>query len=240
MNERKEAGLLEVRDLVVRYGQAQVLHSLDLHVGEREIVAVVGANGAGKTTLLRTISGLVRASSGAIRFADQDIANSPAHLISRQGIAHIPEGRGMLPTLSVADNLRMGAYPDAPDAKLMAQLRQWFPVLEARAHQPAGLLSGGEQQMLAISRAVLGKPRLILIDEMSLGLSPKVTSELVPRLQDLRAAGASILLVDQNTQQALRVADRVYVLSNGRIVFCGAPAQLKDQPDMMSRYLGVD
>ena len=233
--------LLQVRDLVVSYGQAQALHGISLNVGEREIIAVVGANGAGKTTLLRTISGLVRPVGGAIDFAGRSVSRTPVHAIVEAGIAHIPEGRGIFATLSVYDNLRMSAYLGGkPDVSLMALLRGWFPVLFERADQPAGMLSGGEQQMLAIARAVLAKPKLVLIDELSLGLSPKVVSQLIPRLQDMREKGASILLVDQNIHQALRVADRVYVLANGRIVFSGAPQQLRSDPDLMARYLGVE
>ena len=233
--------LLQVRDLVVSYGQAQALHGISLNVGEREIIAVVGANGAGKTTLLRTISGLVRPVGGTIDFAGRSVSRTPVHAIVEAGIAHIPEGRGIFATLSVYDNLRMSAYLGGkPDVSLMALLRGWFPVLFERADQPAGMLSGGEQQMLAIARAVLAKPKLVLIDELSLGLSPKVVSQLIPRLQDMREKGASILLVDQNIHQALRVADRVYVLANGRIVFSGAPQQLRSDPDLMARYLGVE
>lgn len=232
--------LLLVHDLTVCYGLAQALHGISIEVGEREIIAVVGANGAGKTTLLRTISGLVRPVGGTINFAGCSISRMPVHAIVEAGIAHIPEGRGIFATLSVHDNLRLSAYLGGkPDASLMALLRDWFPVLFERADQPAGMLSGGEQQMLAIARAVLAKPKLVLIDELSLGLSPKVVSQLMPRLREMREKGASILLVDQNIHQALRVADRVYVLANGRIVFSGAPEQLRSDPDLMARYLGV-
>jgi branched-chain amino acid transport system ATP-binding protein len=232
--------LLDIVDLVVRYGSAQALHGISLTVAPQEIVAVVGANGAGKTTLLRTLSGLVRPAGGHVRFAGEDIARLAVHRIVQRGISHIPEGRGILPTLSVKENLRLGAYVHGrPDPALMTLLEKWFPVLFARHDQAAGMLSGGEQQMLAIARAVLARPRLVLIDELSLGLSPKVTSELVPRLRDLQGSGASVLLVDQNIQQALRVADRVYVLANGRIAYSGTPAELRAAPDLMRTYLGV-
>ena len=233
--------LLQIRDLAVCYGLAQALRGISLEVGEREIVAVVGANGAGKTTLLRTISGLVRPAGGTINFAGRSLSRTPVHAIVEAGIVHIPEGRGIFATLSVHDNLRVGAYLGGkPDPSLMTLMRGWFPVLFERADQPAGMLSGGEQQMLAIARAVLAKPKLVLIDELSLGLSPKVVSQLMPRLQDLRKKGTSVLLVDQNIHQALRVADKVYVLANGRIAFAGAPAQLRSAPDLMARYLGVE
>lgn len=234
------APLLEIVNLVVRYGSAQALHGISITVAPQEIVAVVGANGAGKTTLLRTLSGLVRPAGGHVKFAGEDISKLAVHRIVQRGISHIPEGRGILPTLSVRENLRLGAYVHRrPDPALMSRLEQWFPVLFRRQEQPAGMLSGGEQQMLAIARAVLARPRLVLIDELSLGLSPKVTSELVPRLRDLREGGASVLLVDQNIQQALRVADRVYVLANGRIAYSGTPDALRATPDLMSTYLGV-
>ncbi len=233
--------LLNVKDLVVRYDAAQALHGISLHVAPREIVAVVGANGAGKTTLLRAISGLVRAAEGQIEFRNADVTKLPVHRIVELGISQIPEGRGILAALSVKDNLRLGGYVHGePDPALLAKLRSWFPILFDRYLQAAGMLSGGEQQMLAIARVVLAKPQLILIDELSLGLSPKVTSELVPRLRDLRSDGASVLLVDQNIQQALRVADRMYVLANGRIAYTGTPDELRAAPDLMARYLGIE
>ena len=241
MNLPAASPLLQVRDLVVRYGAAQALHGISLHVAEREIVAVVGANGAGKTTLLRSVSGLVHSASGHIDFRGEDITRLPVHRIVSRGISHIPEGRGILPMLSVQDNLRLGSYLHGkPDPARLDQLRQWFPVLFSRLAQPAAMLSGGEQQMLAIARAVLAGPRLILIDELSLGLSPKLTAELMPRLQDLRREGTSVLLVDQNIWQVLRVADRLYILANGRIAYTGSPAELQALPDLMSKYLGVD
>ena len=240
MNVAGSDVLLEVRDIVVRYGAAQALHGVALHVAQREIVAVVGANGAGKTTLLRTISGLIRPASGSIAFSGEDISRQAVHRIVALGIAHIPEGRGILPTLSVQDNLRLGSHLcKKPDPVRLARIREWFPILFGRLSQPAGMLSGGEQQMLAIARAVVSGPRLVLIDELSLGLSPKVTAELMPRLRDLRDEGASVMLVDQNIHQALRVADRIYILANGRVAFSGSPEQLRDAPDLMSQYLGA-
>jgi branched-chain amino acid transport system ATP-binding protein len=235
------APLLDVSDLVVRYGAAQALHGISMQVGEREIVAVVGANGAGKTTLLRAISGLVQPASGRIAFAGTPLDRAGVHDIVARGVSHIPEGRGIFGTLSIEQNLRLGSYLHGkPDARLMERLRGWFPVLFERYAQAAGMLSGGEQQMLAIARAVLAKPKLVLIDELSLGLSPKVTAELMPRLADLRNEGTSVLLVDQNIQQALRVAERLYILANGRIAWTGSAAQLRAEPNLMSRYLGVE
>ncbi len=233
--------LLLVEDLVVRYGQAQALHGASIVVGVQEIVAVVGANGAGKSTLLRCISGLVRPASGVVRYDGADIGRTPVHRIVERGVSHIPEGRGMLPTLTVGENLRLGARVRGRlDPNLQAKVQAWFPQIFTRLKEAAGMLSGGQQQMLAIARAVLGGPRLILIDELSLGLSPRTTAELMPRLADLRDAGASILLVDQNIHQVLQVADRVYILANGRIVHESVPAKLLADPLLMNRYLGVD
>ncbi len=235
------APLLEVSDLTVAYGEAFALHSVDLSVGHREVVAIVGANGAGKSTLLRAISGLVRAVSGSVRFENQDIGRAPVHEIVRRGIAHIPEGRGIFAPMTVSDNLRIGGLVrGGADRDVQTRLRNWFPVLFDRLAQPAGMLSGGEQQMLAISRALLSQPRLLMIDELSLGLAPKVIAELTPRLGEIRAAGTSVLLVDQSLQLARRVADRMVLLANGRVVWSGPTAQLEDDASLMRRYLGID
>jgi branched-chain amino acid transport system ATP-binding protein len=204
-------------------------------------VAIVGANGAGKSTLLRAISGLVRAVSGSVRFENQDIGRAPVHEIVRRGIAHIPEGRGIFAPMTVSDNLRIGGLVrGGADRDVQTRLRNWFPVLFDRLAQPAGMLSGGEQQMLAISRALLSQPRLLMIDELSLGLAPKVIAELTPRLGEIRAAGTSVLLVDQSLQLARRVADRMVLLANGRVVWSGPTAQLEDDASLMRRYLGID
>jgi branched-chain amino acid transport system ATP-binding protein len=235
------APLLEVSALTVAYGEALALHSVSLSVGRNEIVAMVGANGAGKSTLLRTISGLVRARSGSVRFEGEDIGRVPVHGIVRRGVAHIPEGRGIFGSMTVGDNLRIGGLVrGGGDAGVQARLRSWFPVLFDRLPQPAGMLSGGEQQMLAISRALLSQPRLLMIDELSLGLAPKVIAELTPRLGEIRDAGTSVLLVDQSLHLARRVADRMVLLANGRVVWTGPAAQLEDDETLMSRYLGMD
>jgi len=232
--------LLACEDLCVAYGGAMALHSVSLRVDEGEIVAIIGANGAGKTTLLRTVAGLHKPTSGAIALRGAAIAGRPAHAIARDGISLIPEGRGLLPDLSVRDNLRLGSYlRGQPVAERMQQLREWFPVLFDRLDQPAGLLSGGEQQMLSVARSLLGEPRLLMVDELSLGLSPKVTMLFIPRLHDIRAQGTSVLLVDQSVQLALAVADRLYVLANGRIAWAGPPHEIGGDADMMSRYLGM-
>ena len=232
--------LLECRSVGVSYGHAVALQDATLHVDAGEIVALVGANGAGKTTLLRAISGLVRPSAGTILFAGADIAGLPVHAIVARGLSHIPEGRGVLGSLSVRDNLRIGAYLRGnPDDARMARIRAWFPLLFERLDQPAALLSGGEQQMLSISRSLLAQPRLLMVDELSLGLSPKITAELMPRFRDIRADGTSVLLVDQSIRLAMRLADRIYILAHGRVAWSGLPAALDAEPQLMNTYLGV-
>lgn len=235
------SALLEVRGLDVFYGEAQALDSVTFDIGRQEIVAIIGANGAGKTTLLRTISGLVRGRKGSIHFNGREISSTPVHQVVAAGLAHIPEGRGIFPTLSVWENLKMGAYAGGrPDNAQLARVREWFPVLFERLSQAAGMLSGGEQQMLAIGRSLLARPKLVMIDELSLGLSPKITRELMPRLQEMRGAGTSVLLVDQSVALALRLADRVFILANGRVAWSGAPAELEGDPRLMNKYLGMD
>lgn len=233
--------LLECRSVGVSYGHAVALQDATLHVDAGEIVALVGANGAGKTTLLRTISGLVRPSAGTIRFAGADIAGLPVHAIVARGLSHIPEGRGVLGSLSVRDNLRIGAYlRGKPDDARMARIRAWFPLLFERLDQPAALLSGGEQQMLSISRALMARPRLMLLDEPSLGLSPKLVKdifEIVVRIN--RERGVTILLVEQNANMALQTADYGYVLEVGRIVMADTCQRLMQKDDIKEFYLGI-
>ena len=235
------SALLECRQVGVAYGEAQALHGVSITVAAREIVAMIGANGAGKTTLLRTISGLVRPSSGQVLFEGQDICRLPPHTIVARGVSHIPEGRGLLGTLTVRDNLRIGGYlTGSPDKERLARLREWFPVLFERMDQPAAMLSGGEQQMLSIARSVLARPKLLMVDELSLGLSPKITMELLPRLRDIRDEGASVLVVDQSIRLALKLADRIYILANGRVAWSGPPSELASDPGLMNKYLGMD
>jgi branched-chain amino acid transport system ATP-binding protein len=232
--------VLECNHLSVSYGQARALHGVSLTVGRKEIVALIGSNGAGKTTLLRTVSGLVRASEGEIRMEGRKIGRMPPHQVVAHGVAHIPEGRGVLGPLSIRDNLRIGSYATgAVDAGRLATVQGWFPALFERLSLPAAMLSGGQQQMLAIARAVLGAPKLLMVDELSLGLSPKTTAELVPRLRDIREEGASILLVDQSVRLAMKLADRIYILANGRVAWSGPAGQLNGDEQLMSRYLGV-
>ena len=232
---------LEATGLNVHYGDLAALHAVSFTIGHGEIVAVLGANGAGKSTLLRTVSGLMHPRAGSIVFEGNPIERLSAHEIVRRGISQVPEGRGLLAELTVLENLQLGAYSrgglqDPSELKAMFDL---FPVLSERRLQTAGMLSGGEQQMLAIGRSLLAKPRLLMIDELSLGLAPKIASALLQLLTRLRDDGLSILLVDQNIHQTLAVADRVYLLTNGRISFCGTPEALRERKDLMNAYMGT-
>jgi branched-chain amino acid transport system ATP-binding protein len=232
---------LEATGLNVHYGDLAALHAVSFTIGHGEIVAVLGANGAGKSTLLRTLSGLMHPRAGTIVFEGNPIERLSAHEIVRRGISQVPEGRGLLAELTVLENLQLGAYSrgglqDPAELKAMFDL---FPVLGERRSQTAGMLSGGEQQMLAIGRSLLAKPRLLMIDELSLGLAPKIASALLQLLTRLRDDGLSILLVDQNIHQTLAVADRVYLLTNGRISFCGTPEALRERKDLMNAYMGT-
>ena len=232
---------LEATGLNVHYGDLAALHAVSFTIGHAEIVAVLGANGAGKSTLLRTVSGLMHPRAGTIVFEGNPIERLSAHEIVRRGISQVPEGRGLLAELTVLENLQLGAYSrgglhDSAELKAIFDL---FPVLSERRSQTAGMLSGGEQQMLAIGRSLLAKPRLLMIDELSLGLAPKIASALLQLLTRLRDDGLSILLVDQNIHQTLAVADRVYLLTNGRISFCGTPEALRERKDLMDAYMGT-
>jgi len=232
--------MLTVEGLRAGYGKVEVLHDVALAVAPRQIVALIGANGAGKTTLLKTISGLIRPAAGTIAFETRDIARRPAHKIVALGISHVPEGRAILKRMSVLENLRMGAYvrSDAEVENDIAAAMARFPVLAERRHQPAGTLSGGEQQMLAIARALVARPRLLLMDEPSLGLAPKLVTGIFHTLRQLRDEGKTILLVEQNARQALQVADHAYVMERGRIVLAGTGASLLDTPEVQRTYLG--
>lgn len=235
------SALLECRGLTVTFGAAHAVSDLSLHVNAGEIVALVGANGSGKTTLLRTVAGLQRANAGSVTFCGAEVLGLPAHVIAARGLSLIPEGRGILGSLSVRDNLRLGAYLHGkPDETVLARIRQWFPILFDRLSQPAAMLSGGEQQMLAIARSLMSKPKLLMVDELSLGLSPKITSELVPRLQQVRSLGTSVLLVDQSIRLASRIADRMYVVANGELSWTGAPQDFGEEPESTEKYFGID
>jgi branched-chain amino acid transport system ATP-binding protein len=232
--------MLTIEGLRAGYGKVEVLHDVRLKVAPGQIVALIGANGAGKTTLLKTISGLIRPAAGRIAFEGGDIARRSAHKIVALGISQVPEGRAILKRMSVLENLRMGAYvrSDSDVDQDIAAVMARFPVLAERRYQPAGTLSGGEQQMLAIARALVARPRLLLMDEPSLGLAPKLVTGTFLTLRQLREEGKTILLVEQNARQALQVADFAYVMERGRIVLAGTGASLLDTPEVQRTYLG--
>ena len=235
--------LLSVERLHVSYGAIKAVQDLSLEVAEGEIVALLGANGAGKTTTLRTISGLIRPRSGRIVYAGRPITGWPAHRIVAAGLVHVPEGRRVFAPLTVRENLEMGAYGQRDPAtvrQLMKQVFAKFPRLEERQHQLAGTLSGGEQQMLAIGRALMARPRLLLMDEPSLGLAPLLVREIFATIKEINQRdGVTILLVEQNAHQALQIADRGYVLESGRVVLSGPAAALSDDPRVREAYLGA-
>ena len=235
------SGLLEIDGLEAGYGPVRALHGISLRVQQGEVAAMLGPNGAGKTTTLRAISGMVR-TRGSIRFGGTSLAGRSTESIARLGIAHVPEGRGNFPTLSVADNLRLGAIIRRDQAEIGRDLErcyQAFPRLAARRSQPAGSLSGGEQQMLAVARGLMLRPRLLLLDEPSLGLAPLVTRELFETLARLvREQATTLLVVEQKANLVLEFADRAYVLEAGRIVLSGTAAQIRADEGMRRSYLG--
>ena len=233
--------MLEVRDLHAGYGAFEVLHGIDLEVGAGEIVAVLGANGVGKTTLNRTLSGLLRARAGTIRFAGSDIAGADHAAIVRAGLIHVPEGRRIFPNLSVRENLLLGSYARgrANRAANLHRVLDIFPRLHERLAQQAGSMSGGEQQMLAIGRGLMGEPRLLILDEPSLGLSPKLTEELFTLIARLHEDGLAILLVEQNVVQSLAIAQRAYVIEHGSVALSGAATALAGDPRLKTAYLGL-
>ena len=233
--------LLEIAGLTSHYGRIRALEGIDLEVSEGELVALVGANGAGKTTLLRCVSGVQPASGGRIAFAGGDLGRMAPERRLGLGIAQVPEGRQVFAPMSVEDNLRLGAFrrrgPDV--AADLARMYAMFPVLEAKRRQPAGTLSGGQQQMLALGRALMSHPRLLLLDEPSMGLAPLLVAEIFAIIQSLKAAGTTIFLVEQNAAAALAIADRAYVLETGRVVLTGGGADLLADPRVKEAYLGV-
>ncbi|MFI5354254.1 MAG: ABC transporter ATP-binding protein [Desulfobaccales bacterium] len=233
--------MLKLKSLQAGYGRLPVLKGISLHVREGEVVTLIGGNGAGKSTTLRTISGLLRARKGAIEFAGHDLTRMAAEQIVTLGLALVPEGRRVFKTLSVTANLELGAYHRSDQGQVrrdLEDLRRRFPILQARAHQAAGTLSGGEQQILAIGRALMARPRLLMLDEPSMGLSPLMVTQVYAILTELKQAGTTILLVEQNARAALKVADRGYVLETGRIILDGAAAELREDPEVQRAYLG--
>ena len=234
--------MLAVKDINTNYGKKQVLWNVSLEIGDGEIVALVGANGAGKTTLLKTISGALRPASGAIEFDGQRIEGLKSHAIVKMGMAHIPEGRKLFPDMSILENLEMGAYTKRVwerRQETLNEVYELFPRLSERRAQLARTLSGGEQEMVAIGRGLMSKPRLCIIDEPSSGLAPIVVSEIFQIIQRMRDQGIAIFLIEQNVPQTLEIADRGYVIENGHIVMEGSSKSLLENEDIRKAYLGL-
>ena len=233
--------LLEINDLEVYYGVIQAIKGVSFHVEKGEIIALIGANGAGKTTILHTITGLLSAEKGSVIFEGTDLTKIPAHKIVSMGMAHVPEGRRVFANLTVLQNLKMGAYTRKDKAEIDASLEnvyERFPRLKERQNQLAGTLSGGEQQMLAMGRALMSKPSIILMDEPSMGLSPIYVNEIFDIIQEVSKSGTTVLLVEQNAKKALSIADRAYVLETGKIVLEGKASDLLNNDEIKKAYLG--
>ena len=233
--------MLKVTDLQVYYGVIQALKCISFEVNEGEVIALIGANGAGKTTILHTVTGLINQKAGKIEFEGKDISHTPAYKIVAEGMAHVPEGRRVFAELSVYDNLMMGAYTrkDKKEiAETLAMVYKRFPRLEERKKQMAGTLSGGEQQMLAMGRALMSKPKIILMDEPSMGLSPIFVNEIFDIIKAVSASGTTVLLVEQNAKKALSIADRAYVLETGKIILEGDAKVLMNDERVKKAYLG--
>jgi branched-chain amino acid transport system ATP-binding protein len=234
--------LLELENITLLYGRIQALHGISLTVGEGEIVALIGANGAGKTTTMRAISGLRPVAQGSIRFDGRDITRLRADLRVVRGVSQSPEGRGIFPGMTVRENLEMGAYTRRNRAEIsqdMERVFTLFPRLQEREKQVGGTLSGGEQQMLAVGRALMSRPKLLLLDEPSMGLAPMLIQQIFDIVVEINEQGTTVLLVEQNAQQALSRAHRAYVLETGRIVKSGTGSELLDDPSVKDAYLGV-
>ena len=233
--------MLEIKDLSVYYGVIQALKGISFEVNEGEVIALIGANGAGKTTTLHTLTGILPARSGSIKFNGVELTKTPAHKIVKMGIAHVPEGRRIFQQLTVLDNLKLGAFTRKDKdgiAEDMEKVYKRFPRLEERKTQIAGTLSGGEQQMLAMGRALMSKPRIIVMDEPSMGLSPIFVSEIFDIIESIRKDGLTVLLVEQNAKKALAIADRAYVLETGRITISGKASDLINDENVKKAYLG--
>ena len=233
--------MLEVNDIKVYYGMIQAIKGVSFHVDEGEVIALIGANGAGKTTILHTVSGLLTPKEGTITFEGQDLVKIPGHKIVSMGMAHVPEGRRVFAQLSVLQNLMMGAYTRKDKEEITQTLEtvfDRFPRLKERQNQMAGTLSGGEQQMLAMGRALMSHPKIILMDEPSMGLSPLFVNEIFDIIKEVSASGTTVLLVEQNAKKALSIADRAYVLETGKIVLDAAADVLMNDPSIKKAYLG--
>lgn len=233
--------MLEVKDIEVYYGVIQAIKGISFEVNEGEVIALIGANGAGKTTTLHTITGLLSPKKGSVTFEGQDITKVPAHKIVSLGMAHVPEGRRVFAELTVYQNLKMGAYTRMDKAEIEETLQmvyKRFPRLEERKNQLAGTLSGGEQQMLAMGRALMSHPKIILMDEPSMGLSPILVNEIFDIIKEVSASGTTVLLVEQNAKKALSIADRAYVLETGKIVLEGDAKEMLNDDSIKKAYLG--
>ncbi len=231
--------MLKVNDINVYYGNIHALKGISLEVHENEIVALIGANGAGKSTTLKTISGLMHSKTGSITLMNEDISHAEAHKLVSKGLAHVPEGRRIFLHMTVLENLEMGAYTQPGYVKEgIADVFERFPRLKHRKNQIAGTLSGGEQQMLAMGRALMSKPKLLMLDEPSMGLAPILVQQIFDIIKELHEAGTTILLVEQNAEMALRIADRAYVLESGRITLSGTGAELAQSDSVKKAYLG--
>lgn len=233
--------MLEVKDLYVSYGMIAALKGISFEVNEGEVIALIGANGAGKTTTLHTLTGLLHAKSGSITFDGKELTKTPAHNIVEMGIAHVPEGRRIFQNLTVLDNLKLGAFTrkdKAGIAKDIEEVYELFPRLAERKTQIAGTLSGGEQQMLAMGRALMSKPKIVVMDEPSMGLSPLLVSKIFEIIEMIRERGTTVLLVEQNAKKALAISDRAYVLETGKIVLSGDAHELMNNDSVKKAYLG--
>ncbi|MDT8396521.1 MAG: ABC transporter ATP-binding protein [bacterium] len=236
--------MLKVRNITTYYGRIQVLHGVSIHVGEGEIVALIGANGAGKTTLINAVSGILKIAEGSIKLGEREIGNLPPERIVKAGLSQVPEGRLIFSPLTVEDNLRLGAYiryraKEKEEIKEdLEKIYELFPVLRQRSEQMAGMLSGGEQQMLALGRALMANPRLILLDEPSLGLAPIIAAGIFRTIAGLRDKGVTVLLVEQNARAALALADRGYVIETGSVVLQDKAERLLSNPEVQRAYLG--
>jgi len=233
--------MLEVKNISAGYGKVPVLRNVAFHIDADEMVAIIGPNGAGKSTLLKTIAGLIRAQSGAVQFGKDDITGMPPDQVVRRGIAYVPEGGRPFPNMTVLDNLKMGAYsrPEILKTGILEEIYELFPILHKRSSQYARTLSGGERQMLAIARGLVSRPKLIMLDEPSLGVAPKLVDEIYEKVASLKKSGLTVLLVEQNTGYALELADRGYVLENGQVAMEGASTELSNSEHIKRFYLGL-
>ena len=235
--------MLEVKNIAVNYGAAPALWDVSIHCGDKELVCVVGPNGAGKTTLINAVAGLHSVKSGSLRFQGRDISRLASHLFCEAGIAIVPEGRRLFTQMSVLENLELGSFIASAKARRSERLEQvlaLFPVLKIKLHSPAGSLSGGQQQMVAIGRALMAGPKLLLLDEPSLGLAPSIVLDMFAAIKQINAQGTAVLLVEQNVSMALETADRAYVMEEGRIVAEGPAREMMNRPEIQKAYLGLD